>query len=800
MATTGHKPTLPLLGVTVVELTNDKSEMCGRFLADLGADVTLVEPPGGSAGRSSGPMHDDVSIPFAVRNLGKQSVEIDLESGAGRGSFRRLISSTDLLIETTGPGELAGLGLDYDSLHAFNPRLVVLSITDFGQTGPYRDYVATLPVLDAMAPVLCRSGKPGREPLLPPAGFAVEAGIGQAAWAAVVGLWNAQRTGVGDHIDFSIFEATGQVMDPAMGMVGTAMSATPQAVTWLSRDRPSTRPYPIFRCADGHVRIVLLSTRQWQAMGEWLGNPEGYPPYGNISTRAHVVRAIEPMIIDLVKDKTMDELVDEGQRLGVPIAPVLTAPQVLSSDHYISRNAILHTEIAKGVWATVPNGYLYFNGDRAGIRGRSASCGEHNHRLAPEVPAQSSPFPRLNEPNPQRALAGVRVLDLGIIVYGAEIGRLFADQGAEVIKVENRAYPDGARIALGSDMNSNFAAGNRGKLSVGINLRSSEGLEIVKQLVAKSDIVLANFKPGTLESLGLGFEVLRAANPSIVVVQCSAMGSTGPWQRWMGYGPLVRCAAGLTNLWQYDDDPEFFGDVISAYPDNYCARMMAASGLAALIHSKRTGQAVDVSGAQAEIVLSALSTVFAAESVDPGSAFRVAHQGMDSPWGVFPCKGDDEWCVITVRDDEDWTRLVAVVRDESLSDKTLATRDGRAAAADRVAKRLSEWTIQRSPREVQETLQSAGIPAGGMQRVDDFMKDPHLTDRNYLTVLNQPGVGLMTLENAPFGSRNSLPPEVRPAPFLGEHTREVLSTLLEFDDLQIHDLIERGVIEASPPL
>src|SRR5437660_1242081 len=137
-----RRPT-PLEGVRVIEMADGKGEMCGRALADLGADVVKIEPPGGCASRTQAPLHDGVSVAFALRNAGKQSVVVDLASAAGRERLLRLLDDADIWIETEQPGALAEVGLSAQSVRARNPRLVVVSITDFGQSGPYRDWVAT---------------------------------------------------------------------------------------------------------------------------------------------------------------------------------------------------------------------------------------------------------------------------------------------------------------------------------------------------------------------------------------------------------------------------------------------------------------------------------------------------------------------------------------------------------------------------------------------------------------------------------------------------------------------------------
>src|SRR5690606_12119652 len=174
--------------------------------------------------------------------------------------------------------------------------------------------------------------------------------------------------------------------------------------------------------------------------------------------------------------------------------------------------------------------------------------------------------------------------DLGVIVAGAELGRILADQGAEVIKVENRAFPDGGRQSdTPTAVSFSTGQGHRNKVSVGINLRSPEGIELFKRLAAESDVILSNFKPGTMESLGIGYEVISKVNPRIVMADSSALGSSGPLARSMGYGPLVRASAGLTALWSYPDRPGSFCDGITIVPDHFTARVSAIGILAQLV-------------------------------------------------------------------------------------------------------------------------------------------------------------------------------------------------------------------------
>jgi crotonobetainyl-CoA:carnitine CoA-transferase CaiB-like acyl-CoA transferase len=776
------RPT-PLAGLRVVDMADGRGEMCGRYLADLGADVIRVEPPGGAASRAAAPLHDGVSLSFAVNNAGKRSVVADLASAEGRDRLLRLLDGADIWIETSRPSWLA-------QVRARNPRLVVLSISDFGQTGPYRDWVATDRTLLAMGGVLSRYGVPGREPLLPPGDLALQAAAVQAAWAALVSYWNRLETGVGDHIDFSLYEATAQVVDPALGTVGTAQAAGYEP----TRDRPAPGPYPIFPCRDGHVRVVLLAPRQWHAMRAWLGEPEELqdPELDTIRGRALAADRLHAAFAQHFRDRGKHELTLEGQARGVPVAPVLTPADVLAAEHFRARGAIARTELAPGLEADAPTGFAEIDGARVRSAGRAPAVGEHDDEVLANLAAAGHNGRVTEAGPPRRPLDGLRVLDLGVIVVGAELGRLFCDQGAEVIKIESPAFPDGARVSP-----VHFAIGHRGSKSVGVNLRSSEGVEVLKRLAARSDVLLANFKPGTLEKLGLGPDVLREVNPALVVVNSSAMGATGPWSTWMGYGPLVRASTGLTSLSRYPDDPEVFADGTTIHPDHYAARVTAIAALAALVGRRRSGRGAEIATAQSEAILMQIGTLLVEEALRPGAIQATGNAGRHAvPCGVYPCAGDDEWCAVSIRDDEDWRRLrTALGAPPWAADDELATVAGRLARRGEIDEHLAAWTRALPRREVTATLQAAGVPAGFMQRADEYEDDPQLQARDFFRVLEQPGLEPMTVDNAPFRSERIPEPAYARAPELGEHTRAVCAELLGMGAPEIDRLIASGALE-----
>jgi crotonobetainyl-CoA:carnitine CoA-transferase CaiB-like acyl-CoA transferase len=285
-----------------------------------------------------------------------------------------------------------------------------------------------------------------------------------------------------------------------------------------------------------------------------------------------------------------------------------------------------------------------------------------------------------------------------------------------------------------------------------------------------------------------------------VVVDSSAFGPTGPWSTRMGYGPLVRAATGLCTLWRHPGPDGDFGDAATVYPDHVAGRLGALAALAALLGRGHRGRGARVSVSQAEVILGQLAEVFVLESERPGSGVAWATAGPDAPRGPFPCAGDDEWCVVAVRGDDDWARLAEVLgRPELATDpawaSTAARREHRAAVDALVA----DWTRQRDPRTAMTTLQEAGVPAGMMQRLADHADDPQLRARGHWRLLVQPQLGeVLPTENGPATYRALPEPRLRPAPLAGEHTAEVVTELLGLDPARIAALVEQGVLQPHP--
>jgi crotonobetainyl-CoA:carnitine CoA-transferase CaiB-like acyl-CoA transferase len=768
-----------LSSVRVLDVGGPNSDGVGRLLADLGADVLKVEPPGGSTARVAPPCAAGVGVRFALDNANKRCIALDGAQPSDRANFLELARNADIVVDGGSPGGCAEFGTSAAALADQFGQLVALSVTDFGSTGPQSSWLATDAVLYAMSTALSRSGPTTGPPVLPPAGIASATAAVQACWAVLVAYYRRLRCGTGDYLDFSRFEAVVQALDPPFGSEGQA-AVGQKSSRQLWRGRPRNQQiYPTFACLDGYVRLCLLSARQWRGMRAWLGEPERFsdPKFETIAARYAASKELNAAIEELFRRQSMDALVSEGQARGVPIAAVLSPAQALESEHFRAVGALTETTSDSGTRLAVPSGPVVVDGDHPGFSYPAAPLvAEHaGWRAAGPKPAARS--------DALRPFDGLRILDLGVIVAGGELGRLFADLGAEVIKVESAAYPDGLRqTPPGQPMSRSWALTHRNEASLGLDLRHPEGAELFRRLVAESDAVFANFKPGTLAALGFSYDALSSLNPGIVLAESSAFGATGPWSARMGYGPLVRATTGVSRLWCSDDPADTgFYDATTIFPDHVAARITAIAALSALIHSAMTDSGAHVHVSQAEVAVNQLATAYVVEAARAQGLTVVDDEAIH---GVHPCAGDDEWCVVSVRSEADRAALAVVLGIGELpSDRT------------EFAAAVSAWTAARDKRVVAQTLQDAGVAAAPMNRAVDVLADPQLTFRDVFADLVHPLFDApMPTERRPTRYRHIADADLRPAPMPGEHTRVIGRDRLGLDEAQLDRLIADGVL------
>ncbi len=735
----------PLSGLVVIDLVASPLAGIARSLRELGAEVIRLEVDGRGACPASDPRAE---IAYWTANLGKQ-----IESIAAADLPARL-ADADLVIEDLPAGSI-----DWAALRAANPALVQMTATGFGSGNAFSHWQWTDGVLHALTTELSRSGIKGHAPLLPPGEIALQCAIAQGTYVAMAALTQALVSGTGGPVDFAALDGAMQALDPPFGISGSATNGRPAASLPPGRP-PKGVQYPIIPVADGYVRLCVLAPRQWQGMHAMMGSPAAFagPEFNDIMVRFKSRELLAAMQAFL-GDKTRAEITALGQQHGVPLAALNTLPECLAADHIRARGTFTEAELPGGRRVPVPNGMVVIDGTRMG----PVHKGTPAPRPTPDAANLGRPL--------ARPLEGLKVLDLGVIVVGAETGRLLADLGADVVKIESAAFPDGSRQTwLKIGLSSSFGAGHRNKRSLGLNLKSEEGKALLRRMVADADVMLSNFKPGTLESLGLGYEELAQINPRLIAVESSAFGRTGPWSKRMGYGPLVRAAAGLTAMWRYPDDDESFSDSVTIYPDHVCARIGASAVMALLARRQRTGRGGHADVAQAEVMLAHLAAEIAS-----GALGLPAQENPHS--GVFACAGEDEWCVVTPRDDADRQRLAAVIGPQS----------------------LAEWLAERNPQEAAEALQAAGVPAAPMLRAADLADHPYYTARGLFRsephdLLPEP----MTAERRPAIWPAIPDADGRPAPLMCQDTYAVMQDWLDLTEAECASLEAEGVLETTP--
>ena len=787
-------PRRPLHGIRIVDLTLERGELTGRLLADLGAEVLRVEPPGGSPARSMLPVVGDQSLFFTFRNAGKKGVELDLSNDPDRERLHELLACSDVVIDSAEPGSWADSGLDADDLARRHPHLIVCSITAYGRTGPYAGRDVPCAVIDATAGMAFKAGVPEREPLLPPGNIADDTASMHAVFAIECALIQQHATGAGQVIDLSVNEAAAQIADWSLSNWTRSLDAGMPSLD--SRIGPGP-VYTILPCKDGYVRLVIIAERHWKAMRAWLGEPDYLqdPEYETFMGRFGIADAVlNPLYTELFSTMTMLEVAEECQNRGIVCTPILKPDDVLVNPHFEARASFDHVDTDAGTMM-LASGFFEIDGERVGPVGPPPAIGEHTDEV----------FAALGEPRPAPAalltgddapLAGIRVMDFGHGGVGVECGRMLAEYGADVVKIESRTYPDFIRTVLGGEMSPSFASSSRSKRSLGVDAKHAEGRALLKRMAAVSDIAIENNSTGIMEQMGIGYGDLSAENDGLVMMSSQLMGSRGPWAAWSGYGPNTQVTGGMTHLWNYEATPEPAGSM-SIFPDHFAGRTGAVTALAGVLGRRHHGDSgFHVEVCQVEQVVNVMADLLAKESLEPGSVQpRGNHSDRGTPWGLFPCKDDDSWVVICTRTDAEWRAFAEVMGSPewAMTDE-LAVLTGRQAREGEIDALVEAWTRQHTVAEVVEACLERGVPSGPMHNAAGQYGDPHYRARGFIVELDQPPIGGMTFEGPGFHATGMPDADIQPAPGLGAHTRDVCAEL-GLDDAEIDALLASGAIE-----
>ena len=402
-----------------------------------------------------------------------------------------------------------------------------------------------------------------------------------------------------------------------------------------------------------------------------------------------------------------------------------------------------------------------------------------------------------------RVFEGVRIADFAWVGVGPNATMQMAFHGAEVIRIESSLKPDTFRSGgprpqgdRSLDGSAYFAKFNRGKRGMALNLQHPRAVEVAKRLVAVSDVVTESFAPGFLNRIGLGWDDLRAVKPDLIMASMSMEGQTGPHAGFRGFGLTLQATAGVTALTGWPDRQPVGTGV--AYTDWIATHVAIIALLAALDYRRRTGegQYIDVSQ------LEASSLVLDATLIDALNTGRVqpplANRDLRyAPHGVFPCAGDDRWCAIATTSDAQWHALASVISEErSLAgDERYASAAQRLAAQDELEPLIAAWTCSRSVEEVEQTLQSVGVPAHRVAAMRDVQDDPQLAHREHWRRSEHPVIGDVSYETPAWRFSNTPPPPPAHSPLLGQDNEYIYRELLGYSEEEFTELLIEGVMQ-----
>lgn len=816
----------------VLDLTSSSAAYCGKLLADLGAEVIKIEPPGGDPGRCEAPVmalgakgEQAFSLPFVYENTNKRSVVLDLDTAAGRERFVTLAGTSDLILESLPVGSLEKWGLDFDRLSsrlpADHPGIVVTSISGFGQTGPERCFRSNDLIASALGGAMTSIGNPEDPPVRLAGHQADVITATLAASSSLVALYHRDRGGLGQHVDVSSLEVMAAITHIAGVGKWLEDGIIPKRVgTGLVASVPSGA----YRCKDGLVYLMVNRPAHWLALAAWIhevtGNEEVLMSefHGPSSNRLPYRELLDLFISDLTAELTVDEAYHEGQRRHIAFTPVHTAARIASDPQLLTRNFFSEIECGPGHRISVPG--APYRPARSGwrIERPAPGIGEHtaevleNDRAQPRRrPSGSLPAARAVAAPVRGALDGLRVIEFGTGLAAPWIGRILAWAGAEVIKIESHAFPDVPRLfvpprspELGTQPESSpwFTDWSAGKQFVSLDLRTEEGAELARRLVDESDAVIANYSTGVLEKLGLGYERLASRRASrrndLVMLESSGFGESGPLSSYVTWGPNIEALSGLCSFSGFPDRECTISHF--AYPDPLSALHGLVALMAGLIERDYSGRGQTVHLSQFETTVASIGRVMIEYAAGGEEPARLGNRepGL-APYGCFPCRGDDRWIVLCVETESDWRELCDVMGSPAWArGPRFSTMASRVENQDDLESKLSAWTAEQDDYALLETCRRHGLAVGVVQNTEDMMtRDPQLASRGFFEEIPHFKKGRVTASGIPLGLTGTPGHTTQAGSSIGHDNDAIFREILGLSPAQIEAFVQSGAIERA---
>jgi crotonobetainyl-CoA:carnitine CoA-transferase CaiB-like acyl-CoA transferase len=765
----------PLQDLTVVDLTTGTAgPRATGMLADYGADVTWVEPPGGDRFR------EQLAVPYSVFNRGKRSVELDLRSGEGREALLSLLAGADVFVESGRPGVADELGLGYEALHERFPALVYCSISGFGRTGPYRDVPGYESLVHALVGTMGEQVGVREGPIYEGIPFASVGAAHLADIGVVAALLRRREDGVGRWVETSLY-------DGALAYL---------SMLWGDADVPPPPRDPggrrlvarNFRCADDE--IIGVHTGAVGGFGRLMvevGMDDLLPPSEHGLDMATPLtpeqrRALTDRLPEIFATKPRDAWLERLTEVDVCAVPILTPAEAMAQPQ-VAHNGMVTTveDPVLGPVRQVAPG-ARFQRTPEGVAGPAPTVGAHNG-LSVGAPADVA---HSGAETDRPLLDGLRVVDFGAYYAGPYGSRLLADLGATVTRVETLAGdPNRGSVII-------FQSSHAGMRSIALNLKSDEAKEIARRLIESADVVHHSMRPGAAERLGIGAADVARINPRAVYAYAPGWGSSGPSAQRQSFAPLMSGFVGATA-----EASGLFNEPV--YPagneDPGNGLLGAFAMLAGALHAAGSGEGQYVEHPQLNAAMAHVAHIVTTPDGEPLGA------GLLDPlqMGFGPLdrlyQTADGWVCLVATSDAEIAALGGVLGVDILGNELFGDHGSRVENSYALEGVIGAAVETRKTAELVADLVAAGVPAAEPvpHNMKAFLSDPQNRASGRVGAGLDPvrgevrGVGRLVrvsgLEPAPRWL----------APGLGEHTAEIL-TELGYDTVRIAALREQGVI------
>jgi crotonobetainyl-CoA:carnitine CoA-transferase CaiB-like acyl-CoA transferase len=809
-------------GLRVLDLSwGIAGPMTAMLLADSGADVIKIEPPGGDPFRALG----RCKLGYHNWQRGKRSAVLDLKNAEDLEIFRRLAAHADVLVETFSPGVTQRLGIDYETLAGLNPRLIYATIDGYrdsrhkdrpaydllvgarmGLQWEYRGWPEGMvhhtaklpdPIPDLQVPYKDRQGPPREGPIALALPWVSLGAFYTALSSIAAALYARETTGRGQHIETSLMNGAAVAAHGAWQRAENIDA--PGFVSWVMS---SKSPKGHFECADGrwiHNWGVNPSFVLGVSAGDTLlsrPDPAALPKLmrggPGLQAMVPIAEYAAPMA-EAVKRFTCDEWLAAAAEADIGLQEARSPEHALADPLLLADGCVREIEDPELGRIRQVGIAIEFEKSPCSLRGPAPAVGAHtaevkaeSARLSPAAPA--SPMgKRLGAP-----LEGVRVIDLGLVIAGPYGCQVLGDLGADVIKVN--AFHE-------ADWHKNHLAYicNRNKRSICVNLKDPKGLQVVLDLVKTADVVQTNMRMEALTRLGLGYETLKAIKPDIIF--CHSRGHEhGPREALSGNEQTAACLAGV----QYEDGAMEDGGkplwCLTSLGDTAAGFLIATGVIQALYHRKRTGEGQFVSTSIINAHLLNSSYVVARPD---GSGFERPHldrmhYGFSALHGLYETK--DRWLAIAVLTVREWVALKSALPAGTLDAAAFATAALRYENDRLLREKLTAIFRQESAATWRERLDTAGAPCEisdetMSQRVQD---DPDLNRLGVVTHFEHPLVGRLDQVGL-YAKLSDTPGVIRRGPLvLGDSTQELL-TELGYDSGRVAELLRARAVGAWRP-